>query len=96
MLALSLREAVTNDDYSPVVSVLTWILLAATILSVIVKLAVKFATARSFHADDLMIFLALVWIARCYMILPVGHLLTFILFLSFSVPDRRQQPRFKP
>lgn len=54
------REIVTADDYSPIVSILTWILLVSMVLSVCVKVALKLLISRMFNTDDGVLILAMV------------------------------------
>ena len=46
------RETITSDNYSPIVNILTWILLVAMFLSVCSKVAIKVITCRTFNVDD--------------------------------------------
>ncbi|KAL9599547.1 MAG: hypothetical protein Q9219_003791 [cf. Caloplaca sp. 3 TL-2023] len=49
----------TPSNHGPVVSVLTWFLLAATILAVIARVLTKFAISRRLTSDDFLVFAAL-------------------------------------
>ena len=64
MSSASTQPLVTSDDQGTVVSVVTWFLLVATTLMVIVRVATKLAVARKISGDDYMIFAALVSILR--------------------------------
>lgn len=50
----------TPSDHGPIVSVVTWFLMAATILAVVARILTKFAISRRLTSDDYMIFAALV------------------------------------
>ena len=54
------REAITKDDYSPINSIVTWILLVSMFLAVLAKVAVKMVYLHTFGADDGAIVLAFV------------------------------------
>ena len=54
------RETVTPDNYGPVVSVVTWILLVSMFLSVCAKIAIKVVACHRFDADDAMLSAAMV------------------------------------
>ena len=58
--ALFRRRAITNDDYSPINVIMTWILLVSMFLAVLAKVAVKVVYFHTFGADDGAIILALV------------------------------------
>ena len=60
MAILFVREAITRDDLSPVVSIVSWLALASMILSVLTKLALKYIAARTFNVDDGSLVFALV------------------------------------
>lgn len=49
----------TPSNHGPVVGVLTWFLLAATILAVVARVLTKFAISRRLTSDDYLIFAAL-------------------------------------
>ncbi|MCJ1249816.1 hypothetical protein MMC30_007042 [Trapelia coarctata] len=53
------RGVVTPDDYSPIVGVVAWILLASTVLSVCVRLSMKFFVIHELNMDDLIIVCAM-------------------------------------
>ncbi|MCJ1435566.1 hypothetical protein MMC27_004940 [Xylographa pallens] len=61
MASLLTREAVTEDDLSPVISVISWLALASMILSVLTKLILKYVTTGMFHTDDGSLVLALIF-----------------------------------
>ncbi len=54
------RPVDTPANHGPIVSVLTWFLLAATILAVIARVLTKRAISRRLATDDYLIFAALV------------------------------------
>ncbi|KAL8668431.1 MAG: hypothetical protein Q9168_006937 [Polycauliona sp. 1 TL-2023] len=49
----------TPSNHGPVVGVMTWFLLAATVCAVIARIATKLAISRRFTSDDFLIFAAL-------------------------------------
>ncbi|KAI4169554.1 MAG: hypothetical protein LQ343_005634 [Gyalolechia ehrenbergii] len=49
----------TPSNHGPIVSVITWFLMAATILAVVARVLTKFAISRRLTSDDYMIFAAL-------------------------------------
>lgn len=54
------RDEITPNNYSPVVSIVTWILLISMALSVCTKIAIKAIASHSFDADDAVLFAAMV------------------------------------
>ena len=54
------RPTISNDDFAPVIQVLTWLLIGLTILSVGLRFTTKFIVARMLGIDDLFTFIALV------------------------------------
>ncbi|KAL9620523.1 MAG: hypothetical protein Q9160_004992 [Pyrenula sp. 1 TL-2023] len=55
------RERVTEDNFSPVLVILTWILLCTSILSVTVKLWLKVGTSKRLNKDDGVLIAALIF-----------------------------------
>ena len=64
MAALSPREAITADNYSPIVNIVTWILLASMVLAVCTKAAMKIIGRRTFDIDDSILVAAMVTLSR--------------------------------
>ena len=60
MAALLSREAITADNYSPIVNIVTWILLASMVLAVCAKVAMKVIGRRTFNLDDSILVSAMV------------------------------------
>ena len=60
MAGLFSRDAITSDNYSPVVNIVTWILLVSMVLAVCAKVAMKIIGRRSFDIDDSMLVAAMV------------------------------------
>lgn len=60
MAGLLSRDAITSDNYSPVVNIVTWILLVSMVLAVCAKVAMKIIGRRSFNIDDSMLVAAMV------------------------------------
>ena len=60
MATLIPRELVTADNYGPVVSVITWILLVSMILAVCTKVVLKLLASQTFNRDDAWLLLAMV------------------------------------
>ncbi|KAM0797723.1 hypothetical protein BDR22DRAFT_809981 [Usnea florida] len=60
MAALFSRDAITPDNYSPVVNIVTWILLVSMVLAVCAKVAMKIIGRHSFNIDDSMLVAAMV------------------------------------
>ena len=60
MAAFFPRHIVTPEDTSPIVSVVTWVLLVATILGVSSKVALRGLTSRTFNIDDMALVAAMV------------------------------------
>ena len=58
------REPITHDDYSPIVNIVTWVLLASMILAVCAKVAIKVIANHSFNADDATLTAAMVILSR--------------------------------
>lgn len=50
----------TPSNHGPIVGVVTWFLLAATVCAVIARILTKLAISRRFTCDDFLIFAALV------------------------------------
>lgn len=61
MAVLSPREAISSDNYSPVVNIVTWILLVSMVLAVCTKVAMKVIGRHSFNMDDAMLVAAMVF-----------------------------------
>lgn len=55
------REALSPDNYGPVVHVITWILLVSMILSVCAKVAMKVVAMHSFNTDDMILTASMVY-----------------------------------
>ena len=60
MAELLSREAITTDNYSPVVNIVTWILLASMVLAVCTKVAMKVIGRHTFNIDDSVLVAAMV------------------------------------
>lgn len=60
MVALFPREFVTADNYSPIVSVITWILLVSMILGVVLQVMLKVLTLRKWDTSDQVLCVAMV------------------------------------
>ena len=60
MAVLLPREAITADNHSPVVNIVTWILLASMVLAVCTKVAMKVIGRRTFNIDDSVLVAAMV------------------------------------
>ena len=60
MASLLSREAITPDNYSPVVNIVTWILLASMVLAVCTKVSMKVVGRRTFNTDDSILVAAMV------------------------------------
>ena len=60
MAAFFPREAITSDNYSPVVNIVTWILLVSMVLAVCTKVAMKVIGRHTFNVDDSMLVAAMV------------------------------------
>ncbi|KAI4234235.1 MAG: hypothetical protein LQ349_003911 [Xanthoria aureola] len=54
------QQVDSPSNHGPIVGVMTWFLLAATVCAVIARVATKLAISRRFTSDDLLIFAALV------------------------------------
>ena len=54
------REAITPDNYSPVVNIVTWILLVSMVLAVCTKVAMKIIGRHTFNIDDSILVAAMV------------------------------------
>ncbi|MCJ1361828.1 hypothetical protein MMC16_000928 [Acarospora aff. strigata] len=94
MSSASTQPLVTSDDQGTVVSVVTWFLLVATTLMVIVRVATKLAVARKISGDDYMIFAALLFsIAQSVAVSlqRVGGLGRHIVTLTSSELDKYQK-----
>ena len=50
----------TPSNHGPIVGVMTWFLLAATVCAVIARVVTKLAISRRFTSDDFLIIAALV------------------------------------
>lgn len=61
MTAFLPREAVTSDNYIPVVNIVTWILLVSMVLAVCTKVALKVIGRHTFNIDDSMLVAAMVF-----------------------------------
>ena len=66
MAALLPREAITADNYSPVLNIVTWILLASMILAVCTKVAMKVVGRRTFNMDDAVLVAAMVILSEVF------------------------------
>lgn len=71
MATMISRAQIGDNDYSPVVNILTWILLVAMILSVCSKVAIKVITCRTFDMDDAVLVLAMVSLQTRTALLPL-------------------------
>lgn len=60
MMVLISREEITPDDYGPVVSIVTWVLLASLVHFVSAKVAIKVIACRTFDSDDAVLLTAMV------------------------------------
>ena len=60
LAALFPRTAITRNNYSPINTIITWILLVSMVLAVLAKVAVKRVYLHSFGPDDAVLILALV------------------------------------
>lgn len=60
MASLLPREAITPDNFSPVVNIVTWILLASMVLAVCTKVAMKVVGRRTFNTDDSILVAAMI------------------------------------
>ena len=54
------RAQITDDNYGPIINIVTWVLLVAMFLSVCAKVALKVITCRTFNTDDAVLVLAMV------------------------------------
>jgi hypothetical protein len=54
------REMITDDNHSPIVNIVTWILLVSVVLSVAAKVAMKAIACHSFNTDDAVLTAAMV------------------------------------
>ena len=62
MTAFLPREAITSDNYIPVVNIVTWILLVSMVLAVCTKVALKVIGRHTFNIDDSMLVAAMVFV----------------------------------
>ncbi len=60
MVVLFNREAITDDNYSLLVNIITWALMVSMILSVCTKVAMKAIAYHSFNTDDVFLTAAIV------------------------------------
>lgn len=60
MTVLVPREFVTADNYSPIIGIITWILLGTMILGICLRVTLNIFIAQTFKGDDRMLILALV------------------------------------
>ena len=60
LVALLPRKAITEDNYSPINVIITWILLVSMLLAVLAKITIKIVYLHSFGPDDAALILALV------------------------------------
>lgn len=60
MASLFQRADITDSNYSPINSILTWIMLIAIFLAVLVKIVMKIVYSHSFGTDDAILGVALV------------------------------------
>lgn len=60
MAAFLPREAITPDNHSPIVNIVTWILLVTMVLAVCTKVAMKIVGRRTFDIDDSFLVAAMV------------------------------------
>ncbi|KAL8685423.1 MAG: hypothetical protein Q9218_007773 [Villophora microphyllina] len=56
-----MMHIITADDYGPLVNIMTWFLLVATILTVFIRTAMKWAVARKTNWDDAVIIIATIF-----------------------------------
>lgn len=54
------REAITSDNFVPVVNIVTWILLVSMVLAVCTKVAMKVIGRHTFNIDDSVLVAAMV------------------------------------
>lgn len=66
------REMITSDNHSPIVNILTWILLVSVVLSVGAKLAIKTTACHSFDTDDAVLTAAMVILHECRSLLVLN------------------------
>lgn len=64
MPALVLRKTVTANDFSPIVSIITWILLGSMVLGTCLRITLNAFIAQTCKGDDRMLVLALVSYSR--------------------------------
>lgn len=60
MSSQRLQPVDTPSNHGPIVSVVTWFLLAATVLAVLARVVTKLFVSKRLTSDDLLIFIALV------------------------------------
>ena len=51
---------VLTENHSSLISIVAWVLIVTTALSVFIRLSTRFATSREFKADDVFIMIVLV------------------------------------
>lgn len=57
---VSSREAVNSGNYTPIVNIVTWILLVSMVFAVCTKVAMKIIGRRTFNIDDSILVAAMV------------------------------------
>lgn len=60
MASFDIRDTITESNYGPILSIISWILMVVMILSVGTKIAMKIITSHSFSLDDGVLLLAMV------------------------------------
>lgn len=86
LAALFPRTAITKDNYGPINTIITWILLVSMFLSVLAKVAVKLVYLHTFGTDDAALIAALV-----SSFLKTARMTTDSISLRFSVLGNQQQ-----
>ena len=59
------RPEITDTNFSPVVQVITWLLLAANFLAVILRVLTRLYLTRQYRYDDFLIVVAFVCLNNC-------------------------------
>lgn len=88
--ALFSREAISKDNYSPINTILTWILLVSMFLAVLAKVAVKRVYLNTFGTDD-----AALIVASVSPVLEMSLMITDLIPTRYSVLGSQPQPRCK-
>lgn len=90
MAELVLRETVTADNYSPIVGIITWILLGTMVLGICLRVTLNAFIAQTFKGDDHMLIVALVSQLKRTSLVQAKRS-----SLSFWVLDNRSLSQFK-